>query len=147
MDFQVTRLRCLVKKQLAIAWLISLATFAAVDPTLNSLQRAKGAFEGQQFWLYLFLASASHGVLDAFTNGGLGVAFFSPFDATRYFFPCHPIEVSPIGAAFFSERGLSVLQSEFVWVWLPSIVFAILAFAIRRLFESSPGLSDRSSNR
>src|SRR6266436_8656849 len=47
MDFQVTRLRCLVKKQLAIAWLISLATFAAADPTLNSLQRAKGAFEGQ----------------------------------------------------------------------------------------------------
>src|SRR5947208_17123021 len=47
MDFQVTRLRCLVKKQLAIVWLISLATFAAVDPTLNSLQRAKGAFEGQ----------------------------------------------------------------------------------------------------
>jgi len=36
-----------VKKQLAIVWLISLATFAAVDPTLNSLQRAKGAFEGQ----------------------------------------------------------------------------------------------------
>lgn len=27
---------------------------------------------------YLFLAFASHGVLDAFTNGGLGVAFFSP---------------------------------------------------------------------
>src|SRR6266403_4175151 len=47
MDFQVTRLRCFVKKQLAIVWLISLATFAAVDPTLNSLQRARGAFEGQ----------------------------------------------------------------------------------------------------
>ena len=35
---------------------------------------------------YLFLATASHGVLDAITNGGLGVAFFSPFDNTRYFF-------------------------------------------------------------
>ncbi|PYV78915.1 MAG: metal-dependent hydrolase, partial [Acidobacteria bacterium] len=29
---------------------------------------------------YLFLATASHGVLDAMTNGGLGVAFFSPFE-------------------------------------------------------------------
>ena len=37
--------------------------------------------------LYLFLSTASHGVLDALTDGGLGVAFFSPFDQTRYFFP------------------------------------------------------------
>jgi inner membrane protein len=94
-------------------------------------------------WLYLFLASASHGVLDAFTNGGLGVAFFSPFDATRYFFPFHPIEVSPIGARFFSERGISVLQSEFLWVWVPSIVFAIVAVVIRRLFGRSTGLTLR----
>jgi hypothetical protein len=36
-----------MKKQLAIAWLISLATFAAADPTLNSLQRASDAFKGQ----------------------------------------------------------------------------------------------------
>ena len=126
---------------LAFAFCLSiLAWFVAMPYVVGFVHRAV-------LWLYLFLASASHGVLDAFTNGGLGVAFFSPFDATRYFFPCHPIEVSPIGAAFFSERGLSVLQSEFVWVWLPSIVFAILAFAIRRLFERSTGLSDRSINR
>src|SRR6266404_7890225 len=47
MDFQVTRLGCLMKKQPAIAWLISLATFAAADPTLNSLEHTRGAFEGQ----------------------------------------------------------------------------------------------------
>jgi len=34
---------------------------------------------------YLFLATARHGVLDAMTNGGLGVAFFSPFENGRYF--------------------------------------------------------------
>src|SRR5688500_13501365 len=33
--------------------------------------------------LFFFLATASHGLLDALTNGGLGVAFFSPFDPTR----------------------------------------------------------------
>src|SRR5262245_6834033 len=43
----------------------------------------------------LFVVTASHGVLDALTNGGLGVAFFSPFDRSRYFFPWHPIQVSP----------------------------------------------------
>jgi uncharacterized glyoxalase superfamily protein PhnB len=36
-----------MKKQLAIVWLISLATFASADPTLNSLQRASDAFKGQ----------------------------------------------------------------------------------------------------
>jgi inner membrane protein len=36
---------------------------------------------------YLFLVTASHGVLDAMTDGGLGVAFFSPFDNKRYFLP------------------------------------------------------------
>src|ERR1044071_4209848 len=81
-------------------------------------------------WLYLLLVSVSHGVLDAFTNGGLGIAFFSPFDTTRYFFPFRPIEVSPIGVRFFSERGLSVLQSELLWVWVPFIVFAVLAVVI-----------------
>jgi hypothetical protein len=38
----------------------------------------------------VFLATASHGVLDATTNGGLGVAFFSPFDNRRYFLPWRP---------------------------------------------------------
>jgi hypothetical protein len=35
----------------------------------------------------LFLATAGHGLLDAMTNGGLGLAFFSPFDNHRYFLP------------------------------------------------------------
>jgi inner membrane protein len=55
---------------------------------------------------YLFVATASHGVLDAMTNGGLGVAFFSPFDNSRYFLPWRPIRVSPIAVhRFFSTRG------------------------------------------
>jgi inner membrane protein len=34
---------------------------------------------------FLFLAAASHGVLDAFTNGGLGIALFWPWSGARYF--------------------------------------------------------------
>ena len=37
----------MMKKQLAIVWLVSLTTFATADPTLNSLQRASDAFKGQ----------------------------------------------------------------------------------------------------
>lgn len=72
--------------------------------------------------IYFFLATAIHPILDACTNGGLGVAFFAPFTSERYFFSFRPIRVSPIGAVnFFSERGWAVFKSEFVWVWLPSI--------------------------
>ncbi len=57
----------------------------------------------------LSLSAISHGVLDAMTNGGLGVGFFWPFENTRYFFPYHPVQVSPIGvSAFFSQYGLKV---------------------------------------
>jgi inner membrane protein len=84
-------------------------------------------------WLYLFLAIASHGLLDAMTDGGLGVAFFSPFDNHRYFFPWTPIRVSPIGVGrFFSPGGLAVLQSEFLWIWVPTIVFAIAVIFLRQ---------------
>jgi inner membrane protein len=59
------------------------------------------------------------------TNGGLGVAFFAPFDNSRYFFSFTPIQVSPISVrAFFSERGMRALASELVWICLPAIIFA-----------------------
>ena len=77
---------------------------------------------GKVLWVYLFLAMASHGVLDAFTNGGLGIAFFAPFDNARYFFPVRPLRVSPIVAtSFFTAESVAVTYSEFVWVWIPSI--------------------------
>jgi inner membrane protein len=82
---------------------------------------------------YLLLATASHGLLDAMTDGGLGVAFFSPFDTTRYFLPWRPIRVSPIGIArFFSGRGVAVLKSEVLWIWIPSAFLALTAWALRR---------------
>ena len=84
-------------------------------------------------WSYFFLATTSHGLLDAMTDGGLGVAFFSPFDTTRYFFPWRPIRVSPIGITrFFTHRGLEVVQSELVWIWLPAALLIASAWLIRR---------------
>jgi inner membrane protein len=83
-------------------------------------------------WIYIFLATASHGFLDAMTDGGLGVAFFSPFDNHRYFLPWTPIHVSPIGLGrFFTDRGLAVLPSEILWIWLPSAIIAIAAWSLR----------------
>ena len=83
-------------------------------------------------FVYLFLATASHGLLDAMTDGGLGVAFFSPFNNRRYFLPWRPIRVSPIGITrFFSTRGLAVLKTEMMWIWVPSIFVVLLVLALR----------------
>lgn len=77
-------------------------------------------------------ATASHGLLDMLTDGGLGVGLWLPFEGGRLFFPVRPIEVSPIGAGFWSTRGLAVLASEAVWVGLPAAGLAIGAWAWRR---------------
>ena len=85
-------------------------------------------------FLFFFFATASHPILDAMTTGGLGVAFFAPFSNQRYFFAFRPIKVSPISITrFFSGRGLEVLQSEFVWVWIPSFIAIGLATFIKKL--------------
>lgn len=89
--------------------------------------------------LYLFLATASHGLLDAFTDGGLGVALLAPFDNARYFFPVRPIAVSPIGlGGAFSSSIVPVLASELRWVWLPSALFAAVATLVARRQSSRP---------
>jgi len=78
-------------------------------------------------FVVLFLSAISHGILDALTNGGLGIGFFWPFDNTRYFFPYHPVQVSPIGIReFFSEYGLKVLLSEFIFIILPATALIIV---------------------
>ena len=76
---------------------------------------------------YYFLATISHGLLDALTNGGNGITFFAPFSDERYFLPWRMIQVSPIGVKnFFSEWGVAVLQSEFFYIVLPSLVIGLL---------------------
>lgn len=99
--------------------------------------RNTGSSDRSLMCLYFFLATASHGLLDAMTNGGLGVAFFSPFDTKRYFLFWRPILVSPIGVArFFSPRGLAILQSELVWIWLPSAILAFFTSSLRKSFRN-----------
>ncbi|NOU08751.1 MAG: hypothetical protein HOO98_01845, partial [Nitrospira sp.] len=93
--------------------------------------RQKSTAAQVRLFFYLFLCTASHGLLDALTDGGLGVAFFSPFDTSRYFFTFRPVAVSPIGInAFFSEHAFHVLASEVTWIWLPTIAGFLI---VRRL--------------
>lgn len=79
-------------------------------------------------FIFCFLCTASHGLLDAMTDGGLGVAFFSPWSNDRYFFAWQPIRVSPLGLSrFLGQRGVSVLASEFRWLIAPALVVGLIA--------------------
>jgi inner membrane protein len=101
--------------------------------------RRLGASRGTAFGV-LLLSGASHGLLDALTTGGMGVAFFSPFSNERYFLPWRLIQVSPIGVGrFFSERGVRILRSELTWIWLPCAAIAVAGIGLRRiLLEDRP---------
>ena len=105
----------------------SLLTAAVISGLVVVLFYRDGAYplRAKGVWLFLFLAMASHGVLDALTKGGLGVAFFSPFSEKRYFFPERPLAVSPLSIRqFLTSRGLAILLNEMRWVWAPSIGLA-----------------------
>ena len=71
--------------------------------------------------VFFFLITASHGILDAFTSGGLGIALLSPISNQR----------------FFSPWGLRVMISEFLIVWIPSIVIVTIATMVRRRHRRS----------
>jgi inner membrane protein len=109
------------------------AFFAAVAAAA-ALAVVRGSRRGPRagpLFTYLFLATLSHGVLDAMTSGGGGVAFFAPFWNERYFLPWRPILVSPLGVrAFFTPRGVAVLRNEAVWVGLPSLLVAAMGAAV-----------------
>ncbi len=84
------------------------------------------------YFLILWLAWTSHGLLDALTDGGRGVAFFSPFSSKRFFFPWTPLQVAPIRIkSFFSSRGLAVFKSELLWIWFPGLILVLLSRLIR----------------
>lgn len=89
--------------------------------------------KGVAYTLFFFLCTASHILLDALTNGGLGVAVFAPLDSTRYFLPWRPIQVSPIGVSnFFGERGWRVIKSELVWVGLPTALYLLMITLLKK---------------
>jgi len=84
-------------------------------------------------FLFVFVAAASHGLLDMLTNGGLGVALAWPVSDGRFFFPVQVIEASPLSLRrFFSSAGAAVVVSELLWVWLPSVFVGMAVLVARR---------------
>jgi inner membrane protein len=118
---------------------VAFAVLLAAGLAWASRRRAGPSIGVGLLWLYFFACTISHGLLDALTNGGRGVAFLAPFSEQRYHFPVRPIEVSPLGVReFFTERGVTIMANELVWVWLPSALVAALAIWLRRRARAGP---------
>jgi inner membrane protein len=84
------------------------------------------------FW-FVLVATASHGILDSFTNGGLGVTFFWAMVGREILCSDPSIEVSPLSIQrFISEGGAWVLLSELIWVWAPCALLAALLLTVRK---------------
>ena len=113
---------------LVFASFISVLVTIAAFPAIQRFSK--------HWWLLIvsfFATTASHGILDAMTDGGYGIAFFSPFSNTRYFLPWRPIEVAPIGVrGFFSRWGWDVLVSELIWIWVPMMLLLVIVTIMRR---------------
>ncbi|MBU0555076.1 MAG: metal-dependent hydrolase [Alphaproteobacteria bacterium] len=106
--------------------LVFAGAIAAAIALLWRPVRSFGAFA------FLFICAVSHPLFDLLTDGGQGVMLFWPFDHQRLFLEWQPIRVSPIGARFFSERGLETVRSELLLLWLPGLLVSIGAFIWRR---------------
>ena len=107
--------------------------FALLLAVVAALVHSRLGCSASAAFAVVLISAASHGALDAFTDGGLGIAFLSPFSNHRYFFPWRPLAVSSLGVQrFFSEWGLRVIRSETLWVWLPCSIVAALGYLIRR---------------
>lgn len=105
---------------------VFLGAFAALFATSLHVSRTRA-------FAFVTLCTASHGVLDMATRGGLGVAFFWPLSPERFFLPWRPIAVSPLTlSAFLGGTGLRVVISEFLWVWLPAFLIAGIIYRFRR---------------
>jgi inner membrane protein len=72
------------------------------------------------------LAVASHGLLDAFCEGGRGIPFLWPLTQARFHAPIRLLPDAPRGLKMLSRPGLLDLAVEFV------IFFPLTAFALWR---------------
>jgi inner membrane protein len=109
----------------------SLCCAALLSLLVAALGHAYFGVAWQPLALFAWSVVVIHSLLDAMTNGGMGIAFFAPLDNTRYFLPWRPVQVSPIGLGVFSRWGLRALLSEVVWIWFPLAALLAVVLLVR----------------
>ena len=117
---------------------------AALIAAVAMLLGLRPHLRNPRLWLCLFACAFSHGLLDACTLGGVGVAAFLPFSGARYVCVWQPIRVSPIPLTPRLWRHfLAALGTEILWIGLPSLALvsatrALTTLAANRWVEAAP---------
>lgn len=93
-------------------------------------------------WLCLTIATLSHGLLDALTSGGVGVALFMPFSETRWACLWQPGQVAPLPLGReHTWYFLRSLWTELFWIGLPALVLVAWS-RLARQARQAPTLSE-----
>lgn len=87
-----------------------------------------------RLWVALSLAAVTHGLLDSLTTYALGVAFFAPFSAERFYFTWRPLAgIPPDWAHSRLARVTYQAGMEFVFIWIPAFALLLVALKARRI--------------
>lgn len=93
-------------------------------------------------WLCLTVAAMSHGLLDACTAGGVGVALFMPFSDTRWACIWQPGHVAPLPLnRAHTHFFLSSLLDEARWIGIPALAVGMCS-RLLRVAGMRPALSE-----
>src|SRR5262249_13612910 len=92
-------------------------------------------------WIAFFLATVSHGLIDALSLRGPGIPFFFPFSTVRYHFPWRPIRPAPHGPGIIAML-LRSIRTELLWIWLPSAILLALTALRRHRFAQRAVVAD-----
>ena len=93
-------------------------------------------------WLCLTVAAMSHGLLDACTAGGVGVALFMPFSDTRWACIWQPGHVAPLPMGReHTYTFLASLLDEARWIGLPALAVG-MGSRLLRVAGLRPELSE-----
>jgi inner membrane protein len=123
----------------SLLFALGLATLAVAGASLLRSSRPLA-------FIFVGLAALSHPLLDMITNGGLGVALWWPWSSARVFAPWQVIEVSPLSLhRLLGPRGIAVIESELLWVWLPALLAGLALLAGR--WMAGPGVAPETLER
>jgi inner membrane protein len=96
--------------------------------------------EHRRVFFFLLFSAASHGVLDALTQGEVGVALFAPFSPVRVASPWKLLPACPVGLTeYLGYFGLLTLANEVLYAAAP-VALAVSLVRSRRpeLAETEP---------
>lgn len=82
-------------------------------------------------WALFFAVTASHGIMDAFTDGGYGIPLLWPLSSHR-FGPWGPLPLPDVGFEVPDPWVNRSVRRELLYIWLPTAALVVVVVEWRR---------------